>query len=561
MATTPLRILLVEDSASDALLIETRLAQALSCKPERCATLEAALSALKTTEFDVVLLDLSLPDSAGFDGLLSIQNLAPKLPVVILTAYADEEMALGILAQGAQDYLFKDEAGARQIRRAVRFAMHRKQFEARLIERANHDTLTGLANRALFENRLEMALARLRRTGGGAGVFFLDLDGFKAINDTHGHAAGDALLRGVAARIREGLRPYDTAARFGGDEFAVLVEGIRSPRDAARVAQKLVSRLREPLDVAGKSLEVGVSIGVATCLAHEGWDADTLMRHADEAMYAAKAIPHSGYRFYTPASEQQVRARLEMEKALQAAIDGEGLAVHYQPKISMETGATIGVEALLRWQHPQNGLLLSAEFLPLAEEAGLSAALHARAWDMVCADIARWRRFGVPVVPVSINVAASQLDDPAFVPMVEEKLTRNGIAPGTIEVEVPCAALLERTANRTQALKALRGLGVALHLDRFGESAVPLAALKALGVEAVKIPPSLVRGLEHSKDALYVVQSAMDIARHAGARVVATGIETDWQYGFFRDHYCQEGQGFSLCRPLPEAFLAQWLVK
>jgi diguanylate cyclase (GGDEF)-like protein len=299
-ATSPLRILLVEDLKGDALIIEKVLQQAMPAAHvlQKTETLAEALTILAVSEFDIVLLDRSLPDVVGYSGLQSIQNLAPKLPVVFLTAYKDESTAFEAIEQGAQDYLFKDKLDAHTISRAIQFAIIRKQFESVLVVQANFDNLTGLANRMLFENRLDMAIARMQRQGGSIGVLFLDLDRFKQVNDTYGHAIGDRLLAEIGKRLKMCLRPYDTAARFGGDEFAMLIEGIADKDHCAVVAQKIIKSCEQPFMTSGLTLQVGASIGVTTCVAKQKRTRSELMRQADTAMYEAKKSPESAYRMF-----------------------------------------------------------------------------------------------------------------------------------------------------------------------------------------------------------------------------------------------------------------------
>lgn len=293
----PLRILLIEDSKGDVMLIQKALQ---SCMLEahmlkKSPTLGHALKTLSEHEFDVALLDRSLPDAEGFSGLHSIQNMAPQLPIVFLTAYKDEAVAFEAIEQGAQDYLYKDNLDGHIIKRAIQYAILRKQFEGVLIMRANFDMLTGLANRMLFESRLEMALAKMKRQGGMLAVFFLDLNRFKQVNDTLGHAAGDILLKEIGRRLKSSLRPYDTSARFGGDEFALLLEGISQAQDAHIVANKVIRKLSQPFDIGGDVVDIGVSVGVATCAAGREIDSQSLMKQADAAMYEAKSQPGSTF--------------------------------------------------------------------------------------------------------------------------------------------------------------------------------------------------------------------------------------------------------------------------
>ena len=285
-----LNILLVEDSVGDALLAKKALQSAISSglTLRVVDTLETALRTIDDQSFDVILLDLSLPDASGFEGLISLQNLAPKLPIIILTAYADENVALQAVRFGAQDYLFKDKLDGYTIKRSIQFAMQRKRFEEILTQRANFDPLTGLVNRSLFENRLDIAVARQMRSHLSVGVFLLDLDRFKQVNDTLGHAAGDALLQQVATRLKSSVRPYDTVARFGGDEFALLIEGIQQLSDCTAIAEKITQLISAPFELGEHHVEIGISIGIGTNLADPTLTPRMMMKSADEAMYAAK---------------------------------------------------------------------------------------------------------------------------------------------------------------------------------------------------------------------------------------------------------------------------------
>jgi diguanylate cyclase (GGDEF)-like protein len=297
----PLRVLLIEDSSGEALLIKKAIALAMpeACVLRQAGSLKAALKLLAQNEFDVVLLDRSLPDTTGFSGLISIQNMAPKLPVIFLTALKDEAVALSAVSRGAQDYLFKDKADGHAIKRAIQYAIHRKQFEGVLKAQANFDGLTGLANRLLFESRLDMALARMKRTSGAVSVFILDLNRFTEINDRLGHAAGDKLLRQVADRLRRPFREYDTVARFGGDDFAVLIEDTGQAQDCIAVAQKIVDLFTDqPFSIDQALVDVSLSIGITNCVSGGTVSRDQLVKQAEQAMHNAKAGGRSAFRLY-----------------------------------------------------------------------------------------------------------------------------------------------------------------------------------------------------------------------------------------------------------------------
>jgi diguanylate cyclase (GGDEF)-like protein len=299
-SANPLRILLIEDSKGDAILISKVLQQAM---PQihalvKTSTIGEALKIVSEQEFDVALLDRTLPDTRGFSGLHSIQNMSPRLPVIFLTGYKDEYLALEAIRQGAQDYLFKDQLDAHLIRRAIQYAVLRKQFESVLIMRANFDMLTGLANRMLFESRLDVALTKMKRLGGIISVLLIDLDKFKLVNDTLGHIAGDKLLKEVGNRLKQSLRSYDVAARFGGDEFAILLEDISEYQQSEIVAKKITQIMATPFNLSGNELCVGVSIGVVNCNNNQDISRESLLLQADTAMYQAKSSSGNSYRIF-----------------------------------------------------------------------------------------------------------------------------------------------------------------------------------------------------------------------------------------------------------------------
>lgn len=294
-----MRTLLIEDSVGDAMLIEKSLQQAFpqECYVNKTNSIKSALHALSRYKHDVILLDLSLPDAIGFDGLQSIQNSAPELPIVILTALADETTALSAVRHGAQDYLFKDHTDPKSMRRAMEFAIQRKHYEEVIITRANYDQLTGLVNRSLFDDRFDLLLQKCKRSGEGIGLFYIDLNQFKAVNDTFGHAAGDELLRAVAERLKRVLRSYDTAARFGGDEFALLLEGVTEQVECERIAQKIIDEIKMPYEIDGDTIKVGASVGMTTCRG-SSLDSESkkrLLHQADMAMYIAKSSGKDTY--------------------------------------------------------------------------------------------------------------------------------------------------------------------------------------------------------------------------------------------------------------------------
>ena len=309
----------------------------------------------------MVLLDLSLPDSHGLETVIRIRTAVPSVPIVVLSGLTDEEMALQALQVGAQDYMVKGQGDGSLIARAIRYAVERKRSEERLSYLARYDHLTQLANRSLFRDRLEQALARANRNGSLVALMFLDLDGFKTVNDTLGHACGDELLKEAARRIEGNVRHSDTVARLGGDEFAIMLEGLVYAQDAAPVAREILEILSQPFLLDEQRVLVTASIGIAVCPPTEG---DRLLKDADAAMYRAKERGRNTYEFYTEEMNVQAFERLALESSLSLALEREEFLLYYQPQVELATGEIVGVEALLRWQHPDLGLVSPAKFIP-----------------------------------------------------------------------------------------------------------------------------------------------------------------------------------------------------
>ena len=305
-----INVLLVEDSKGDAILIEKALSQTamITCSIIKTVTINAALHILAESEFDVVLLDLSLPDATGTEGVQAVHNFAPKLPIIVITGYADEELALATIQHGAQDYMLKEQMNVQNIKQSIQFAIQRKRSELALVNQANMDMLTGLANRSLFEIRLDNSLQRCKRSGDMLGILFIDLNRFKLVNDNYGHNLGDRVLQEAARRMKVSVRPYDGLSRFGGDEFVMLIDDIKGPADCAKIAQKIIAQITKPFMISGHKFEIGVSVGIVTSHSEDNFTGEDLIRYADEAMYHAKRTGKSEYRFYEHATGQKEQA-------------------------------------------------------------------------------------------------------------------------------------------------------------------------------------------------------------------------------------------------------------
>jgi diguanylate cyclase (GGDEF)-like protein/PAS domain S-box-containing protein len=428
----------------------------------------------------------------------------------------------------------------------------RSRLVKELAHQAFHDSLTGLANRALLRDRLDHALARARRSAATVGVLFCDLDGFKLVNDTLGHDAGDVLLVEVARRFEHNLRDGDTAARLGGDEFAIVVEETARV-DMGVLAQRLLDALGEPFIVKGREVFVRASLGLADT-SEDVLDADELLRRADIAMYVAKARGRDRYAMFEQSMQTEVTRRSELIRDLRHALSDGQLSVHYQPLVDLDTGAMQSFEALLRWEHPERGSVAPDEFIPIAEETGVILEVGRLVLDVACHQCAQWRaQSGLSALTMCVNVSGQQLYDERFVTDVEETLARAGLPPTSLILELTESTLLTDTAAVHQRLQQLKDMGVRLAVDDFGTGYSSLSYLHSFPVDYLKIDRSFVKGLNQRNDhqSHVMVRSIISIARNLNLAVVAEGIEQTEQLDALVAAGCHTGQGYLLSRPVP----------
>ncbi len=456
----------------------------------------------------------------------------------------------------------QDVTDAEQTRAAL------EQSRAELVHQALHDQLTRLPNRALIEDRLGHALELQRRDGGVVAVLFVDVDRFKRTNDGLGHDVGDQVLVEVARRLREVVRDGDTVARFGGDEFVVVAEGLRDANDAEAAACRIIDGFRRPLLVGERALTVSVSVGIAVSgpSGENGLTDPLLMvRDADSAMYRAKEAGRDRYAFFDASAREVAERRLELEQGLRHAIDAGELEFHYQPQFSLTDGSLAGAEALMRWKHPRDGLLRPAEFIPLAEESGLIEGLGAWGVREGCRQAARWadrcRTSRVAPPQVVVNVAVLHLTAPGFVEHLEACLGGEGLGVGALCIEITESLPIPDLDAAFRRLKDVRALGVDISLDDFGTGYSSLGHFSTLPIDWVKIDQSFVAALGQDATALAVIESVIRIAETRSIKTVGEGVETAEQAEMLRDLGCGFAQGYHFARPMPAAELEQRFLR
>lgn len=426
----------------------------------------------------------------------------------------------------------------------------RKLAERSLRFMASHDELTGLFNRAALQHELVRAIKRSNRHQKQFAVIFVDLDRFKHINDTLGHGVGDEMIKICGERLTALLREADVVARFGGDEFVLLLENLSSANDAAVLAERVLACCAEPFMIAGRELHVTASVGVSV-YPDNGGDAEALLKNADTAMYRAKERGRNTYRFYAAKMNAQSTEQLMMESALRHALERGELEMHYQPKLNLQTQRIVGVEALMRWHHPILGMIPPVQFIPIAEEIGLIVSLGKWALEKACADSRSWQEFGLPDVLMSVNLSPRQFESRTLITDIRSVLENSGLDPSLLELEITEGAVMANPERATQLLRTIREMGVGLAIDDFGTGYSSLSYLKHFPLSTVKIDRSFINDLSQDADARALIDGIITLAHGLRMKVVAEGIETTAQFDYLRSRGCDEAQGYWLCKPVP----------
>ncbi|MBI3622060.1 MAG: EAL domain-containing protein [Nitrospirae bacterium] len=566
MATgTPLRVLIVEDSAEDAeLLIEELRRGGYDPVFERVDSSAAMVVALNKQTWDMIFSDYTMPNFMGTEALARVRERELDMPFIFVSGTIGEETAVEAMKAGAQDYVMK--ANLQRLLPVVERQLHeaavrrqRKREEETVAYLAYHDPLTDLPNRNVFFDRLQQAVLTSYREKKPLAVLLMDLNRFKQVNDAFGHQCGDLLLRQIGPRLRRHLRESDTIARMGGDEFAILL--LNTPMEGASLtARKILKALEAPFVLKEATVEIGVSIGIAFYPDH-GEESDVLFRRADMAMYMTKQAG-GGYTIYAPEHEESAPRRLMLTGQLRRAIEYGGLALHYQPQISLKTNRVIGVEALARWSHPQLGQIPPDEFIPLAEQTGLIRSLTQWALKTVCHQREVWKEAGV-TLPISVNLSATNLQEMQLPDQVAELVRTGRVPAGLLEFEVTESMIMVNPMRAMQVLTRLNTIGIPLAIDDFGTGYSSLGYLKKMPVQKIKIDKSfIIDGLEDKGKGNgngVIVQSIINLAHSLDLEVVAEGVEDQSTMDRLAAFGCDAAQGYHIGYPLPAGELTAWL--
>ncbi|MES2017500.1 MAG: EAL domain-containing protein [Pseudomonadota bacterium] len=534
--------------------------------------------------YAVAFVDMRMP--GGWDGMQTIEALwqaDPRIQVVICTAYSDHSWEDITNRLGWSDRLLIlrkpfEKVEVLQMASALsrKWMLHRElQLELDVLEcsvaqrtfdltealaereayatqlqfQATHDTLTGLANRNLLRDRLSQAIAYASRYGHPIWVAFLDLDRFKVINDTLGHRAGDTLLNTIADRLKLVLREADAIARIGGDEFVLVLRGPEHSTLSAATLQRIMTIVAEPIILEARPYSISCSVGVAV-YPSDGTTPETLIEHADIAMYRAKESGRGNFQFFTQEMNLRLLERANLEQALRAAIARDEFVVHYQPQVDLRSGRIIGMEALIRWNHPQMGMVSPARFISVAEESGLIGQIGLWVLRTACAQCRKWQRHGMAPLRVAVNLSARQMADKHLVESIAAVLEETELPPSLLEIEITESSVMSDVDHSIAVLRAFKDLGVQLAIDDFGTGYSSLSYLKRFPIDVLKIDQSFVHDVESDPDSAAIVVSIISLAHSLRLQVIAEGVETAAQLAYLQRNDCDYIQGFHFCRPL-----------
>lgn len=558
------RVLIIDDEDQIRRLLLELLAGCYTCHDVSSA--EDALNALGKETFDLVISDINMGDMSGLDLVPHVRSISPDTVVVMISGQHGIETAIQAMRVGAFDYITKP-LDVRHVEAAVERALqhhqllvekrrYEEQLESLLVQRtaevnrlAYYDTLTDLPNRVLFEDRLRQAMAVARRGGQTLGILFVVVDQVKKVNDSLGHEPGDMLLKEMGSRLRCCVSESATVARFGGDEFAVLLTGVRDAAEVGEVIGAISEVLKPSFSLNGHELYATASIGISLYPV-DAEDTQSLLQNAGAALYRARKLGGNTYQFFTADMHSLAAKRLALETSLRQAIENEEFTVHYQPRAKSESLRITGVEALVRWRHPQLGLVSPAEFIPLAEDTGLIVPIGEWVLREACRQNKQWQDEGWPPMHVAVNLSARQFQHQDILGMVVRILKETGLPPQYLELELTESSVMGNAEFAIDVLNGLKAMGVRITIDDFGTGFSSLSYLKRLPIDTLKVDRSFVREAPSDPDDAAMVMAIITLAHNLRLNVVAEGVETQEQLQLLRLLRCDEIQGFFFSRPL-----------
>ena len=510
---------------------------------------------------DLILMDAVMPEMDGFRATEELKGMPDyvDIPVLVITALDDDRSVSRAFEVGACDYITKPVNWS-VLRQRVRRLLYTAEAERKIRHLAYHDTLTGLPNRLLFMDRMDQAISRAQRNDDGFALLFIDVDHFKVINDSMGHEAGDQLLTQVTRRLSLNVRRSDTIARLGGDEFTVILENVGEPETVVMVTKNLLETLCKPINIGGREVHVSASVGIAM-YPDDGENFGHLLKNADTAMYRAKAQGRNTFQFYASEMSTAAMRRLELENSLRYAIEKQEFIVHYQPKYDLHSRRCIGMEALVRWDHPEKGVIPPDEFIPLAEETGLIVALGEWVIRTACGQLSAWQQAGYEIRDLSINVSARQFQEQDLCALFAEVLEAFQLRAEDIEVELTESVLVDNHDQARRILAQLHDMGLKIALDDFGTGYASMAYLKEFPIDTVKIDRSFVWGIPNDEENIAIVRAIAGLTSALGLSLIAEGVETAQQVEFLKDIECFRGQGYLWSRPVSALHFEQSILK
>ena len=554
-----LRILLIEDDEDDYILARKQITAAFAgtADLEWARNWDEGVQLVEGANHDVYLVDYYLGERTGLELIRETTLVGELAPFILLTGQDSPDVDAEAMRAGATDYLVKGQYTAPLLKRAIRYAIERKKTKQKLLALAQYDSLTGLANRSLFHQRLQGAIRQAGRTRRSFAILLLDLDHFKDINDTLGHSRGDQLLMAVSKRLSKCIRETDTVARLGGDEFAVIATHLNIPRDCIAVAEKIADALSAPFQLEHHEVYSATSIGI-TVYPTDGNDPDQLLKNADVALYRAKAKGRSTYQIFDRKLAVEIQTRKTMESELRKAIERDELDLHLQPQIDSVHNRVIGAEALLRWHSPDLGMVPPGQFIPLAESNGLIIPLGDWVLETACKHLQRIDRAALPKISIAVNLSGAQFRHGDIVTTVQRATQRTGTSLTQLELELTESILMRNVRSVLDPVEALHALGVKFTLDDFGTGYCSLAYLKRFPLHRLKIDRSFVRDITTDPNDATLVNAIITLSHNLNLDVIAEGVETAAQMEYLQQHGCPHAQGYYFAPALPWAEFETW---